>query len=266
MKFVKYIPILAIITAFILIVINLLFLTKPPFSLSKDDYTKLRHKMVREQLQARGIKDERVLEAMRRVPRHKFVSVRLQRFAYADTPLPIGWKQTISQPFIAGLMTELLGLKGQERVLEIGTGSGYQTAILAELAKEVYTIEILKPLAMRAQRRLERLGYRNIHVKWGDGFQGWPQYAPFDAIIVTCAPKEVPPKLIEQLSEGGRLVIPVEQWWRKAQELKLIIKDKGEIRVENIAPVSFVPMIHADEARRSESSERLFPSSGDTSP
>ena len=193
-----------------------------------------------DQIEARGVRDKRVLEVMRRVKRHLFVPQNYKVQAYADHPLPIGEGQTISQPYIVALMTELLALKGNEKVLEIGTGSGYQAAILAELSKEVYTIEILEPLAKAAEKLLKELGYSNIYVKCGDGFLGWPDKAPFDAIIVTCAPEDIPPALIEQLAEGGRLVIPVGTYW---QELKLVRKIEGRIITEEIIPVRFVPMI-----------------------
>lgn len=203
------------------------------------DFKVLREKMVKEQIEARAVKDKAVLEAMRKVERHRFVALALQHLAYADMPLPIGEGQTISQPYIVGLMTELLQLKGNEKVLEIGTGSGYQAAILAELAKEVYTIEILPNLANRAEKLLKELGYNNIQVKCGDGYAGWPELAPFDAIIVTCAPGQIPQPLIDQLAEGGRLVIPVGEAY---QELKLLIKRGGKIEQKDIIPVRFVPM------------------------
>lgn len=204
------------------------------------DFDRQRDVMVTKQIQVRGIKDTRVMEAMRKVKRHLFVPVLSRFFAYADRPLSIGEGQTISQPYIVALMTELLELKGSDKVLEIGTGSGYQAAVLAELTDEVYTIEILKPLAERAERLLKDLGYKNIRVKCADGFLGWPEEAPFDAIIVTCAPEDIPPSLIEQLVEGGRLVIPMGAHW---QELKLVKKIKGKIVITNIIPVRFVPMI-----------------------
>ena len=159
--------------------------------------------------------------------------------AYSDQPLPIGEGQTISQPYIVALMTELLELKGNEKVLEIGTGSGYQAAVLAELAKEVYTIEIIDPLTSTARNRLLELGYQNIKVKVGDGYLGWPEAAPFDAIIITCAPDHVPEPLVEQLKEGGRMVLPVGAY---AQELKKIVKRSGKIETTDIIPVVFVPM------------------------
>lgn len=204
------------------------------------DFKNLRERMVKEQIEARGVKDRRTKEALLKVERHRFVPKNLQHLAYEDMPLPIGSGQTISQPYIVALMTELLQLKGKGKVLEIGTGSGYQAAILAELTQEVYTIEILPKLANGAQKLLTELGYKNIKVKCGDGYLGWPEFAPFDAIIVTCAPKEVPLALIKQLAEGGRMVIPVGEWY---QELKLLVKVEGKIKQKNIIPVRFVPMI-----------------------
>jgi protein-L-isoaspartate(D-aspartate) O-methyltransferase len=204
------------------------------------NFKDLREDMVTYQIEARGVKDGRVLEVMRKVERHWFVPQELQHLSYEDTPLPIGEGQTISQPYIVALMTELLQLKGEEKVLEIGTGSGYQAALLAELAKEVYTIEILPTLASRAEKLLKDLGYKNIKVKCGDGYLGWPEFAPFDAIIVTCAPEHIPQSLIEQLAEGGRLVIPVGVSY---QELKLLVKTAGKIEQKDIIPVRFVPML-----------------------
>ena len=184
---------------------------------------------------------------MRKVPRHEFVRERDRKYAYEDHPLEIGEGQTISQPYIVALMTELLGLKGGEKVLEIGTGSGYQAAILAEIAKEVYTIEIIKPLADNARKTLERLGYRNIAVKWGDGYQGWKEHAPFEGIIVTAAPDHIPQPLVDQLKVGGKLVIPVGSMF---QELKLITKtDKGIVE-RSVIPVRFVPMTGEAQERR----------------
>ncbi|MDO8747526.1 MAG: protein-L-isoaspartate(D-aspartate) O-methyltransferase [Candidatus Omnitrophota bacterium] len=203
-------------------------------------FVRARESMIREQIEARGIKDKRVLEAMRKVKRHLFVSLQDRHLAYSDRPLSIGMGQTISQPYIVALMTELLNLKGNEKVLEIGAGSGYQASILAELAKEVYTIDILEPLATSAEKLLKELGYTNIYVSHGDGFLGWPEFSPFDAIIVTCAPEDIPAPLAEQLAEGGRLVIPIGADW---QELKLVKKINGKIVITNIIPVRFVPMI-----------------------
>lgn len=203
------------------------------------DFKNLREQMVSSQIEARGIKDKAVLNAMRKIKRHLFVPQEYRHLAYIDSPLPIGEGQTISQPYIVALMSELLSLSGKERVLEIGTGSGYQAAILAELAAEVYTIEILPSLAQKAEKLLRSLGYENIKVKCGDGYLGWEEYAPFDAIIVTCAPEQIPPALIEQLKEGGKMVIPLGE---RYQELKLIKKKDGKIEIESIIPVRFVPM------------------------
>ncbi len=206
----------------------------------EDPYTAQRQRMVEEQIIARGVKDRLVLEAMRKVPRHEFVPAGLRDNAYDDTPLPIGYGQTISQPYIVALMTECLQLKGGEKVLEVGTGSGYQAAVLAEIAGQVYSIEIVKPLAEEAAERLVRLGYKNVHVKHGDGYFGWPEEAPFDGIIVTAAPEDVPRPLIDQLKPGGRLVIPVGDW---SQDLIVVTKDEsGRIRRRSVIPVRFVPM------------------------
>ncbi len=204
------------------------------------DFDSLRDDMVNSQIVKRGVTNKRVLDVMRTVPRHRFVPNSLAHAAYFDRPLPIGHNQTISQPYIVALMTELLELKGNEKVLEIGTGSGYQAAILSLLCKEVYTIELLEPLAHSASMILKQLGYKNIEVKHGDGYLGWEEHAPFDAIIVTASPKEIPPKLIEQLKEGGRMVLPVGT---NRQELKLVIKDNEGIKVEKIISVRFVPMV-----------------------
>lgn len=195
--------------------------------------------MIENQIRTRGIKNEVVLNAIRKVDRHKFVPEEIRHHAYSDRPSPIGEGQTISQPYIVALMTELLELKNGDRVLEVGTGSGYQAAILAELADHVYTIEIIGSLALSAERLLRELGYRNINVKIGDGYIGWEEFAPFDAIIVTAAPPHIPQPLLDQLKEGGRLVIPVGDYY---QELKKITKVKGKIRSQNVIPVVFVPM------------------------
>ncbi len=209
-------------------------------------FTQAREEMVNNQIVKRGIKDKRLLKAMLKVERHRFVPEKMQSFAYIDRPLPIGEEQTISQPYIVALMTELLQLEGDEKVLEIGTGSGYQAAILAELCKEVYTIEILEPLAKQAEKLLKNLGYENITVKCGDGYLGWEEHAPFDAIIVTCAPPHIPEPLIDQLAEGGRMVIPVGTY---IQELKLLKKLNGKIEIISTVPVMFVPMT-GDEIKK----------------
>jgi len=205
----------------------------------KGDFKVMREKMVESQIKARGVKDPRVLSALLKVERHRFVPEKYLDSAYSDQPLPIGEGQTISQPYIVALMTELLELKANEKVLEIGTGSGYQAAVLAELAKEVYTIEIVEPLAYMGKKRLSELGYQNVIVKAGDGYLGWPEAAPFDAIIVTAAPDHIPAPLIDQLKEGGRMVVPVGSY---AQELKKIVKKSGKVETTNIIPVVFVPM------------------------
>ncbi|HEY1120476.1 MAG TPA: protein-L-isoaspartate(D-aspartate) O-methyltransferase [Haloferula sp.] len=197
--------------------------------------------MVAEQIERRGVKDPRVLEAMRKVPRHEFVPEDERHEAYDDRPLPIGHGQTISQPYIVALMTEALGLKGTEKVLEVGTGSGYQAAVLSGLAKEVFTIEIVEPLGKQAAEVLKRLGYKNVTTRIGDGYRGWREEAPFDAIIVTCAPDAVPEPLVHQLAEGGRMIIPVGPEG-KAQQLVLLKKRHGKLHQQEILPVRFVPM------------------------
>jgi protein-L-isoaspartate(D-aspartate) O-methyltransferase len=206
-----------------------------------DSFVRNRELMVERQIKARGIKNEKVLAALLKVERHLFVPEYLKDSAYIDSPLPIGEGQTISQPYIVALMTELLVLQGSERVLEIGTGSGYQAVILAEIAKEVYTIEIVKVLAEGAQKTIKKLGYKNIKVKYGDGYLGWKEFAPFDRIIVTCAPESIPQPLIEQLSEGGRMVIPVGAE-DTIQELQVVEKKQDTIKNISSIPVRFVPM------------------------
>lgn len=205
----------------------------------EDDFDKLRVEMVETQIKARGVKDPLVISAMLKVKRHLFVPEQYRAQAYGDFPLPIGEDQTISQPYIVALMTELLRLKGGEKVLEIGTGSGYQAAVLAEIAGEVYTIEIIESLGRSAEARLKQMGYKNIHVRIGDGYKGLPEEAPFDGIIVTAAPPAVPPPLVEQLKVNARLVIPVGESY---QVLKVITKTKDGAKEEDIIPVRFVPM------------------------
>lgn len=200
-----------------------------------------RERMVELHLKGRDISDQRLLEVMGRIPRHMFVDKSLWDKAYEDHPLPIGEGQTISQPYVVALMTQSLDLEGPERVLEIGTGSGYQAAVLAELCEEVYTIEIKEVLASGAEERLKVLGYDNVQVKWADGYFGWEEHAPFDAIIVTCAVDHVPHYLIEQLGEGGRIVIPLGSI-TYYQTLTLIQKQGEELTVNYITSVRFVPM------------------------
>src|SRR5271157_5578347 len=206
------------------------------------DFAAARKRMVEEQLSAPGrdIKNRLVLDAMATVPRHEFVPESFRRFAYWDEPLPIGYGQTISQPFIVAFMTEQLDPKPTDRVLEIGTGSGYQAAILSRLVAEVYTIEIIEPLAKRAEADLRRLGYLNVKVLAGDGYQGWPDHAPFDAIIVTCAPDQIPQPLVGQLRDGGRMIIPVGP--SDSQQLYLLQKHGAKIEQRAVLPVAFVPM------------------------
>ena len=208
---------------------------------AEDGEVKSREAMVRNQLVAGGIRNPEVLQAMTDVPRHEFVPSALRPYAYADGPLPIGHGQTISQPFIVAYMTQALELTKQESVLEVGTGSGYQAAILGKLAKEVYSIEIVPPLAESARGVLSKLGFENVHVRLGDGYLGWPEKAPFDAIIVTCAPDHVPEPLISQLKEGGRLVIPVGEAGG-VQQLVLLRKRNGQISKDKMLDVRFVPM------------------------
>ncbi len=203
------------------------------------NYKILREGMVEDQIIARGVKDRSVIQAMLTVKRHLFVSKKYQPFAYEDYPLPIPYNQTISQPYIVALMAELLSVKKKDKVLEIGTGSGYQAAILSLLADSVFTIEIICELAKSAEERLKELDYDNVIVKCGDGYKGWKEHAPFDGIIVTCAPEEIPPPLLEQLAIGGRLVIPVGSYY---QNLMLVTKDSAGITKKNIIPVRFVPM------------------------
>ena len=207
------------------------------------DFTLKRQRMVKEQIIARGVKDKRVLEAMLKVPRHLFVPETHRYLAYEDYPLDIGENQTISQPYIVAYMTEALNLKPEDRVLEIGTGSGYQAAILAELVKEVYTIELFPLLGKRAKKLLKELHYDNITVKIGNGFKGLAEKAPFDAVIVTCAPSSIPPVLVEQLNEGGRMIIPVGRVG-SVQKLVLGVKKNGRFKTRDLLPVRFVPMLN----------------------
>ena len=197
--------------------------------------------MVREQLEGEGISDTAVLRAMREVPRHLFVPEEFLDLAYADRPLPIGYDQTISQPYIVGLMTELLALKRGDKVLEIGTGSGYQAAVLAEIADSVWSIEIIEPLATSARERLQQLGYGRVNVRWGDGYLGWPEHAPFDGIIVTAAAEQIPEPLLQQLKDGGRMVIPVGAAF-SIQNLVLVEKRGDAVNRRNVAAVRFVPL------------------------
>ena len=205
-----------------------------------------RYNMIESQIAARGVRDPNVLKAVKDVPRHLFVDESLWSDAYSDSPLPIGHGQTISQPYIVAFMTELLQLDTHHVVLEIGSGSGYQAAILSRLVHHVYTIEIVSALGIKAQEKIKQLGYDNISVKIGDGYKGWPSEAPFDRIIITAAPENIPPKLVEQLKPGGRMVLPVGPRWL-GQELLILDKDStGSTTTKKTIPVRFVPMIHGE--------------------
>jgi protein-L-isoaspartate(D-aspartate) O-methyltransferase len=213
---------------------------------SPDRFSELRLEMVATQFSRRDITDPTVLRVMGEVPRHLFVPDRWREFAYADHPLPIGEEQTISQPYIVAYMTQALQLKPGDRVLEIGTGSGYQAAVLAELVEEVYTIEIVSVLAARSKALIEELGYANVRVRDGDGYRGWPEAAPFSAVIVTAAPDHVPKPLVEQLAMGGRMVLPLGD---EFQKLVRLTKSAGGVRADTLLPVRFVPMTGKAQAR-----------------
>jgi len=226
------------LTLIFLLCANISYCNHP---LNDNQFRQKRIDMVKNQIEARGVSDKNVLTAMRKVERHHFVPEQYRQYAYADHPLPIGEGQTISQPYIVALMTEMASIKTQDKVLEIGTGSGYQAAILAELCDSVFTVEINRKLSEKAGKILTQLGYKNIFFKTGDGFQGWQAHFPYDVILVTCAPSEVPEALIDQLKEGGRLVIPVGPLIR--QNLLLFRKCDGKLVSETAIPVRFVPMI-----------------------
>ncbi len=216
---------------------------------AEDVYKQRRQLMVEKDIKARGISDAKVLQAMGKVPRHLLVDEYIRDRVYEDYPLPIGEGQTISQPYVVALMTESLKLKPGDKVLEIGTGSGYQAVILAEIVKDVYTIEIRRGLAEKAEKRLNELGYKNIRIKYGDGYFGWEEQAPFDAIIITASANHIPPPLIKQLKEGGRLIIPLGSTVYY-QTLTLATKIKGELDLEQISSVVFVPMVGEMEKRK----------------
>jgi protein-L-isoaspartate(D-aspartate) O-methyltransferase len=212
-----------------------------------DHFTVLRLAMVETQIAGRGIKDNRVLDAMRNIPRHLFIPEDLSDRAYEDGPLPIGWDQTISQPYIVGYMTELLELKPSDRVLEIGTGSGYQTAVMAQLVREVYTVETINPLFQKTRDQLMRFGYRNIQYRHSDGSGGWPEEAPFEKIMVAAAAENIPQALIDQLKEGGRLMMPVGRF---EQQLKLGVKKHGIFTAIETIPVRFVRLVQTREKEK----------------
>lgn len=232
----------------VVVVIALAVLTGPAQS-QREGWDSQRVRMVRQQIEARGVRDPRVLEAMRTVRREQFVPEPVRTYAASDTPLPIGFDQTISQPYIVAYMTELLELDPDHRVLEIGTGSGYQTAVLATLCDHVYSIEIVPELAERGAKILQELGYRNVSVRLGDGYLGWPEHAPFDRIIVTAAPPELPQALVDQLATQGRLVAPVGRN-PDSQKIILVTKDaRGNVQRQNQLPVRFVPMVRGPDGR-----------------
>lgn len=215
-------------------------------AMADDPFAEERARMVARQIETRGITDAATLAAMRNVPRHEFVPDARRQRAYTDGPLPIGYGQTISQPYIVAYMTELLEVEPGMRVLEIGTGSGYQAAVLAEILDDVFTIEIIRELARWGEENLRRTGYEQVRVKQADGYYGWEEHAPFDAIVVTAAADHVPPPLVEQLRDGGRMVIPVGSPFR-TQMLMLVTRDGDDIRTENLLPVRFVPLTRATE-------------------
>jgi len=221
-----------------------IFLISCTFSQEDDKFTTLRKEMVNKQIIANGIRNPQTIKAMLKVPRHLFVPKEYINRAYEDTPLPIGHNQTISQPFIVAYMTELARPSKNKKVLEIGTGSGYQAAVLAEIVDTVYTIEIIPELAREAEERLKRLGYKNIIVKTGDGYNGWKEHAPFDIIIVTAATDHIPQPLLDQLAENGRLIMPVGPQW-SAQRLVLAVKKNGKIERTQLAMVRFVPLLRS---------------------
>jgi len=224
---------LSLITSFVMVGINVYA--------KDDDFEARREYMVKGQIESRGVKDPAVLSAMREVKRHLFVPLYLRSRAHNDTPLPIDHNQTISQPYIVAFMTEAANLKSEDRVLEIGTGSGYQAAVLAKIVKEVYSIEIVKPLADSAKKRLKDLGYSNVKVRLGDGYKGWEEFAPYDVIVVTAAPPEVPQALLDQLVVGGRMIIPIGSIY---QELYRITRTETGFDRKALLPVRFVPMVH----------------------
>ncbi|HAP66537.1 MAG TPA: protein-L-isoaspartate O-methyltransferase [Nitrospinae bacterium] len=234
---------------FIILALLLVIPSLSPLNAAEDKFASARKKMVEGDLKGRDITDQNVLEIMGRVERHRFVDKHLQSIAYADHPLPIDEGQTISQPYIVALMTQILKLKSGEKVLEIGTGSGYQAAVLSEITDSVYSIEIRKNLAEKAETRLKELGYGNVKVKAADGYFGWEEYAPFDAVIVTCAANHIPPPLTKQLKEGGKLIIPLGST-TYYQTLTLITKIKGELDVQHISGVAFVPMVGEAERKK----------------
>jgi len=239
--------------------VTLLFVASTAFVFgqSSDKFRDARHRMVKECIEREGVKDPRVLDAMRAVPRHEFVKPAQLKDAYHDTALPIGNQQTISPPFVVAYMTETIEPKATDRVLEIGTGSGYQAAVLSGLVKEVYTIEIVEPLGKEAARKLKKLEYNNVFCKVGDGYLGWPEHAPFDKIIVTCSPENVPVPLVEQLKDGGKLLVPLGE--RYQQAFHLFEKKDGKLEQKKLIPTLFVPMTGKSEDLRQAQPDPLHP-------
>jgi protein-L-isoaspartate(D-aspartate) O-methyltransferase len=232
---------------FTILIFACLAVTSAPAWGDDAKFAEQRMAMVAHQIESRDVNDPRTLAAMRKVPRHEFVPPDAVSAAYQDRPLGIGYGQTISQPFIVAYMTEALHLKGTEKVLEIGTGSGYQAAVLAETAQEVYSIEIIPELYKSAKSRLSRLGYKTIHLKNDDGYYGWEEHAPYDGIVVTCAAGHIPQPLIRQLKTGGRMIIPVGHPW-SVQDLVIVTKDNnGKVKTKNVMPVRFVPLVREKE-------------------
>jgi len=239
------------------ICITVLGLNRSAYSQSSSYFRGLRQNMVSRYIEGEGIKNPRVLSSMRQVPRHEFVSSNLKQLAYQDLALPIGYKQTISPPFIVAYMTETIDPQPEDKVLEIGTGSGYQAAVLSGLVKDVYTIEIVEGLGKKAATRLKRLEYDNVHTRIGDGYLGWPEEAPFDKIIVTCSPEKVPQPLIDQLKEGGILLIPLGE--RYQQVFHLFEKENGQLKHKRLIPTLFVPMTGRSEEKREVKPDPLNP-------
>jgi protein-L-isoaspartate(D-aspartate) O-methyltransferase len=237
------VPQTKLLSAMVALLLSTLLLAPPPDT--SWEHQELRARMVEQQIAARGVTDPTVLDAMRSVPRHRFVPGVDPELAYADRPLPIGQGQTISQPYIVARMTALVRPDSADRVLEIGTGSGYQAAVLSTIVDSVYTIEILPELAATAAKRLRRLGYDNAVVRNADGFKGWPTHAPFDGIVVTAAPESIPPPLIDQLADGGRMIVPVGPEGA-TQSLTLVTKEDGEVSKRQLAPVRFVPFLREE--------------------
>ncbi|WLD14777.1 protein-L-isoaspartate(D-aspartate) O-methyltransferase [Planctellipticum variicoloris] len=245
--------------AIALLAASLLFLgsTAPSLAQGRDPYREPREKMVTDYIEREGVANPRVLASMRQVPRHEFVAGNMKSLAYNDAALAIGHKQTISPPYVVAYMTETIDPQPEDRVLEIGTGSGYQAAVLSNLAKEVYSIEIVEPLGKQAAERLKRLGYANVTTMVGDGYKGWPEHAPFDKIIVTCSPENIPQPLVDQLKEGGRMIIPLGE--RYSQVFHLLEKQEGKLVMKKLIPTLFVPMTGISEERRQILPDPLHP-------